>query len=765
MNFPVPLHLAHLPLAQTPGGSTLWIVLLVLGIGALILGIARMRHVLARNRLQARFEQFKEKVMQLRQQVEGIKERHKLLTVTDKDYRAPMAGTTLAVYQQLEQDFRHLSDDWLRRMDLWEKVQKLAESETPLGAARFNQAERLLNELGSFDEVDEGCQTCVKQMDLLESGHEHAQTQLTRAEERTGQLRQHVGSIRVLNLPTQPYESELQSCSPLIEQARRVLSADPLGAGDTLGQCHQKMDALNEWIEDIVRLFHRAGKARQELDHVKREAASRRAGGLLLTEPEGNPDPLLAQGDAAHAQSLQSVRAAENKPAKQQLDKVFDLAKQATDVIERQAAARSRCAQELPARSEQAQRLRQALAEAERQWHELERFAPESWEEVADHVARVSELQRASESQLREAVSAAADSRQHYFQAGSLLEQVQGQQEKARDLAQAVGQRLQSLAEARSQCHRGWQELAELARRAQSYLASNQNAVRQATRSRFDAAERSWQQVRGQMDAARPNWLIARQQLDEARKTYAAAMKKAEEDIRDYQKLTTRFAEVEREAERVSLFLRQHHEDRAPANQSYRTAIDRLNRLRQQSTNWATDWQQLLDQVEETAKELKKTEELARQDLQLADRAEAEIASAGRELDRAQGYREDGVTADVGRAFGFLDQARRHLAAKEYERAIDQASAAQKAARNAHEEALRRVHQERQRREEEQRRRNLAGGASSSAAAAGISGLASRFSSDFSAEPSAESPSGQPTEPGSTEEAAPGRLEKEWSDG
>ena len=69
----------------------------------------------------------------LRQTVESVQD-HKFLTHAVKDYKEPMAGTTLALYKQLDTDLQKLADDWLRRMDAWEKAEALIRSEQPLGA-------------------------------------------------------------------------------------------------------------------------------------------------------------------------------------------------------------------------------------------------------------------------------------------------------------------------------------------------------------------------------------------------------------------------------------------------------------------------------------------------------------------------------------------------------------------------------------------------------------------------------------------------------
>jgi hypothetical protein len=718
MKAPLPLLLfAQAPESGSGLPPALLFVLAALAAVALVLGLARLRHVLARRRVVGRFDQFKEHVIDLRQRVEALTERHQLLPAANKDFSTPMAGATLALYQQLRQDFDGLLDDWRRRMELWDRIEALIAAETPLGAGRLHEAERHLDKLGAFGDVGKALRTCVAQLDRMEHGHERARTLLALAAEKTGQLRQQVESVRALPLPTAPYEAELERCGAGVEQGRGALPADPLGAVAALESTAEKMAALGDWMQEAIHLFGRAGKAHDDLEEVTRAAAARRAGGLLLTEPDGNPDPIVARGQAEQAAALEALRGAETKAAAGHVKQAFALAREASEVIERQAAAGALCAKEVPARRAEAQRLRQAAAEAEAQRHELERdFAAESWREVADNLPRARRLEESAEALLQEAASASAAAVQHYFRASGLLEQVRQQQDEARGLLQGVGQSLRQLTELRQECQRRRQEVSDLARRVQTFLASHHGIVRQGARSHFDAAEEGWRQLRGQMDGPRPNWTAVRQRLDEAQKGYVAAQKEAEEDKRCHEQLMAKLGEVGREAERVGLFLRQHYQSRARAQQCQRTAADVLERVRRESAARPADWAALLRQLEEAARGLSQAEQLAKEDVHLAERAEGAIAEAERELERARGHSALGILAEVGRPADVLAQARRRLAGQEYEQAVEQATAAAQAARQAHDEAVRRAQQEQQRLDQERQRQQAAAQAAASPA-------------------------------------------------
>lgn len=676
-----------------------------LGVAAaavLIFGVIALRHRLTRGRVTARFEGFKEHVIKLREQVEAIKERHKLLPAMDKDYQETMTGETLVLYNQIQKDVGTLWDDWLKRMDIWDRVKVLIEAEKFPGVGRLKDAGRLLDQLGSFGPVDQACQACVTHLDQLEKGHEQAQKMLSQAVERPGQLRPQIEAVARLPLPTAPYETELTTCAGLAEQARKLLRADPIGAQSLLKQGLNRLAELDQCLKDVAQLFQQAQEARRTLDQVARLVGERRAGGLLLTEPEGNPDPHLEQGRSQHGQLLQALERGQAKAAAGHLEQALALADRAKSVVERQAAARDQCLREIPARRVEAQRLQQATATAQAQRGELERnFAPESWRNVADHLGRSRELQSSAEGLINEAATAAAESVQHYFRAGSLLERVQQQQDQVRAQLQEIGRCLQQLTETRQECYHRRQELADQARKAESYFHLHAQTIRQPARTRFDSAENRWRQARSQMEELRPNWPVVQQQMEEARKEYAAGLQEAEEDVRQQQQFSARLTQTSHEAERIGQFLQWHREDRVQANERYRSGVEKLDRIRRDSTGKTADWKQLLKEVNEAADLFKKAEELARQDLQLADRAGAEIDSAERELARARSYFQLGITANLAQAEDQLSQARVKLGEQAYEQAIDLAVACQKAARQAYEDAVRRAQQEQQRLDQE----------------------------------------------------------------
>src|SRR5271166_3613534 len=237
-----------------------------------------------------------------------------------------MTGETLTLYNQIEKDVGRLWEVWLERMDIWERIQVQIQSERFPGLSRLKEANRLLDKLGSFDEVDRACQTCVQYLDELEQGHERAEKMLGLADDKPGQLHQQMELVSRLPLPTAPYETELTACAALTEQARKLLRADPIGAEGLLEICLRRLVELDECLKEVVRLFQQVQATRNTLDQVARLTADRRAGGLLLVELEGNPDPLLDQGRTQQSAMLQALERGEAKAAAANLAQALALA-------------------------------------------------------------------------------------------------------------------------------------------------------------------------------------------------------------------------------------------------------------------------------------------------------------------------------------------------------------------------------------------------------------------------------------------------------
>lgn len=156
-------------------------------------------------------------------------------------------------------------------------------------------------------------------------------------------------------------------------------------------------------------------------------------------------------------------------------------------------------------------------------------------------------------------------------------------------------------------------------------------------------------------------------------------------------------------SDQVNGLLQSSTADRALANERYRTVRSALEGLLQESRQSRPDWTRLTSRLSGIGTDLDRVEQLAKEDMQLAQQAAAEIAETEKVIRDARAFRDGGFSADVSAAESQLSQARGCLTAQGYEEAIRLANAAEQMARFAHQEAIGRA--QRQQQELESRRR------------------------------------------------------------
>jgi chromosome segregation ATPase len=139
-------------------------------------------------------------------------------------------------------------------------------------------------------------------------------------------------------------------------------------------------------------------------------------------------------------------------------------------------------------------------------------------------------------------------------------------------------------------------------------------------------------------------------------------------------------------ADRVGHLLSSNTADRASANERYRGARLALDRLLEDSRSPRPDWTRMSTRARDVESDLSRAEQLAKEDIKLAEQATGEIAETERVIREARSFREHGFTPDLGAAESELAQARGSLMSQGYEEAIRLANAAEQMARTAHQE-------------------------------------------------------------------------------
>jgi len=698
--------------------------LAALALVALMLGAVWWKQRRERTDVGRQLKEFRSKSVHVMDRLDGLKERLKLLPVEDPDFSEPMTGETRAFHDKIQAQVAKLWDRWLEIMNQLDQAQKLTSKvSSPFDQKKVYEAAKLLEAQGLFDEMEAEAQTCATDLDTLNAAHENARSILEAIVAGQPKIDIQLDAAKKVNLPTAVYQDEHAAIVAVTAQAKASLTADPMGTKTALELVKSRTAALLARIERVVTLFGDAQKTQANLDAVKRQLAGHRAEGLALVEEGGNPDQFLSQAAQAHSETIAALGGGDPDAGAEKLESARTLVKQAENTIEGVKKAKAFCILQQTGRARETERLRMALPQAESYQQQLEReFAPNSWQAVARNLDQARSLLATFDRLAAEAASAASNTAQKYLGAAKMFEQLGQQQQIVLRLMSGLGEQLNSLLAARSECQKQRRELDLAANRVEQFLRQNAGVVGDMARESFASASKSLAANLSGFDVARPDWPAVRQALAQAGEEFAIAQSHAETDVRTHEQLKNEFSQVRQRADRVYALLAGHREDRLAANQSYQAAADVLDQVSVDLNAPRGESTRLLEQVRGAAADLERAEQMAQEDIRLAAQAMAELTEARRAIQQSQSYFAMGVAIDPSAAEAELMQAEQLLDAQDYEAAIRRGGAAIQAMRQAQNFAAQQAQRRQMEQEAELRRRaayNQGPGISTGAIAAG----------------------------------------------
>ena len=677
------------------------LALIALAVGALWWGYRRTRY-----RIGGRIKEVKAQAVDVMDRLDSLKERLKLLP-TSPEFKEPMAGETQVLYRSAKEKSDKLWDGWLHVMEVLDKSQKLADRSGSLFSQKtLGEAEKLIEQRGSFKEIVNQSQEIAKSVDQLDRAHPAARAVLEALNETRPKLTGQLEAIAKLDLPTKPYQEQLDLLAAETKQAGAAMVADPLGTQSVLETLREKTNTYLERIGRITTLFAESAKVKGTLETIRRQVASHRAQGLKLVEAGGNPDTALGQAETAQAEILSALRAGDPETGAVKLNAAQASVQEAQATIEGVQKARSFCERDATARVRETERLRMAISQGESYQAELERdFAPSSWSGMARNLEQANALLATFDRQVQDAVAAASSNKQEYLKGAGLLEELARQQQIVLRLMSGLGEQLNSLIAVRDDSRKLIDDLAGRERQAEALIRQNEHVVGDVARQSMAKAQQVKREILSRTGTSRPDWPAVRQSLAEAIEDMSIARSQAEDDIKNFEELNREFEQTRRTASRVYALLTSHQEDRLAANQHYQaaaSALDRIALVIQEPRGAAAAW---LAQVRDAAGDLKRSEELAREDIRLAAQAQATIGEGAAAIRQAQGYAGMGIGSDTSSAQSQLMQAEQLLQSQNYEQSIQYAGAATQSARQVYYAAMQQAMLQQMAAEAEQRRR------------------------------------------------------------
>ncbi|GIW89432.1 MAG: hypothetical protein KatS3mg108_3756 [Isosphaeraceae bacterium] len=638
----------------------------------------------SRQRADRRVREFRRRATELMEKLDGVKERHRLLPVSDPDYTEPLEGATLERYTAVQEAIGRLWSRWLEAMDRLEQAQRILRKAPMFGVQTVREAERVVEDLKPLDEIERDVPVVSAELDLLGEAHEQARARKERIDDVLKQLDQKIDGLGGLGVKPGAYDAEAEAVARAMEEVKGRLASDPLTAAERWAEVAGRAERLLERVEKVRGLAERARRLEADGETLKEAVAKARGEGLRLDESGGNPDSAIEQAERARREAQAALDAGDPEMAGARLDESAKSLAEGAAILERVRQARRFVAAELKARREEQEALRAALESARGEAEALARgHALRAWREVADVVSWAEGVLERLPGRIAEAEAWGSEPAQRYLAARARLEDVGREQREVRTRLEALGRRRAELEAVRADVEAGLRDfqerLGELLKRVDERAAEVGQEARAGLRELVEASRR----LARDAQAGRPDWPALQGQLAQAREELAIVGERVEGDIEAHGQLGREVARLRPRLEELGERLRREDKDRPPSNLRYRAAVEALARAEQEAARGSTDWPRLLGWVREAAEELDQAEALVQEDLRLARQAESELDSAERALRTARGFAVLGVTADTRAAAAQLEQARAALEGQDYEQAVQLATAAEQAARRA----------------------------------------------------------------------------------
>lgn len=692
--------------AQASALSTnVWLAIAIVVVLALIIASALMLRHWSRSAVDARIKQFRTTATALMERLDALKEQHKLLPVSDPDFKQSIQGETLGLYNRVQDELSQLWQGWLKLMDDLERAQKLMRDASAFGAKSVHEAEELVKPTAPFQELSARAEAVAADLDRLGQAHELARERRESLERERGVAAEQLKAIVEQGISNAPFLAEQREVAQLLERADACVTPDPLAATGLLDSAHEKCRKLSQRARDVIERSKEARGVIERIEETTRAIAEKRTGGLRLDEELGNPDVPLKQARVAQELAAQALNQGDPRAAAARVTEAETQAAIARKCIDQVEHAREQCGAELPKRREQAHVILAAIDRAAPDLITLEHnFAHDSWRDVANNLSTAKTTLAETNIQLDQAAESASPAAQRYLQAAAGIERVAALQADCEKRVHAVTDRRKSLESIREDCLRARDDLNSHTRALRDFIDREGPIIGPAARSALSDAVKDTQDSEIAQRDPRPNWPEIQRLMARAREGLAISRERAEADSAAYRQLQANLREQRQRADRVGQLLRSEDKDRPPANFRYRAACEMLDRIDRALNARNGDWADLARQLGDASQELDRSEQLAHEDIQFANRAIAEISEASRSVRGARGYSMLGATADTSAAQDSLDQAQRHLAAQEYEQAIELATNADHYAHAALNEAQRQANERQQQLEMERRR-------------------------------------------------------------
>ena len=413
--------------------------------------VQRARHERRLAEARQKLAAFKSEVVALSDLLDSQQERHRMLPHSDPDFKTPMEGLTRSAYDNVQSALRRYRERWLGLMDVWEKAEERISKETFLGTAEAEEAIKLLDSAEARPPLADVAGECSAPLDALEQAHEKARELAATLDTNVATTIQRLDALAKRGRSNAAFQSPMAEVARGAGLARQGLESDPVAARGRLEQLATRLDLSVTGIEDLEAVDDRRIKALAQADEIAQKVRSKRAEGWLLAEPGANPDEPLAASQHDCALAAQLLDAGETAGAQAHVERAEKANAEVLTLLENIAAAKTKVDDLLPSCVARLEAIAARRGQAVRAVEQISgAYADSSWADVVDNVAKADEGLARVRTLLAETQVAADHSRQHYFRAVALVEEVVRQEDWIEGLYAAITDRRAELDELRA---------------------------------------------------------------------------------------------------------------------------------------------------------------------------------------------------------------------------------------------------------------------------------------------------------------------------
>ncbi|MDR3618791.1 MAG: hypothetical protein P4L85_05525 [Paludisphaera borealis] len=210
----------------------------LLGLVALIVLYQRRRQL--QITVEEQFKEFRERAVGLMDQLDALRQRHKTLPSTDPDFVEPMAGATLALYDQVSADLERMWERWLAVMEVWNQAEQRMRSASTFGVKPTEEARELLAG-GGLEDLIKQSSLCEASLDRLNLAHEVARKSMREARRQLSLVEHALEGGELSSGVSDLYRREARLAQRELDDAEKLLTADPIGAEERIGDVRRSL--------------------------------------------------------------------------------------------------------------------------------------------------------------------------------------------------------------------------------------------------------------------------------------------------------------------------------------------------------------------------------------------------------------------------------------------------------------------------------------------------------------------------------------------